>query len=271
MTGDGTSDGCEGRLPLPDARRAHPSRFWDYALGGRDNVHADRDLLQEAEQIMPDLKVLTREQRLFVDRTVEFWVGEAGIRQILDIGGGMPTDIYDNVHEIAHRIAPETRVVYVDKNPVAVAHMAALQADGEYTVALEGDVREPDTVLFDDVVRSTLDFTMPVGVLLSGILHFLTDAEDPAGIVARVHEAVVPGSYLAVNHISSDIDSRVPAVIEVFEQASDPLIDRGRAELERILDGWTPVEPGLVPVSQWRPAGPVQNACDAYGAVLRKA
>ncbi|WP_225794020.1 SAM-dependent methyltransferase [Streptomyces aculeolatus] len=271
MTVDESSAGREGRMPLPDARKPHPSRFWDYALGGRDNVHADRDLLEEAERIMPDLKVLTREQRLFVDRTVEYWVGEAGVRQILDIGGGMPTDIYDNVHEVAHRIAPDTRVVYVDKNPVAVAHMAALQADGEYTVALEGDVRDPDTVLFNEVVRSTLDFTMPVGVLLSGILHFITDEEDPAAIVNRIHEAVVPGSYLGINHISSDIDPRVPDVIEIFRRASDPLIDRDRAALERMLDGWTPVEPGLVPVSHWRPAGEVRNACDAYGAVLRKA
>jgi S-adenosyl methyltransferase len=282
MTEDGSAAGRDGPLkwlrrrdhprPIPPTNAAHASRTYDYLLGGKNNYGADRELMEKNLLIQPDVQVHVRAQRLFLSRAVEFLVGEAGIRQILDIGSGMPMPVLNNVHEIAQRIAPQTRVVYVDNNAVAVRHTQALLATNSMTVALDGDLREPDAIINHPVTQATLDLTQPVGVLLVGILHFISDEADPAGNVARLRDAVAPGSYVVLNQVSADIDPRIREVTRLFEleRANTPLVQRSRAQFESFFDGFELVEPGVVPVNQWRPDGPVRDTCDAFGAVARK-
>jgi SAM-dependent methyltransferase len=253
---------------LPDPKVAHPSRTYDYLLGGKDNFAADRELMEQSFAV-PEGRGRVRANRLFLGRAVRFLAGGAGIRQILDIGCGMPTPLQESVHEIAQQIAPETRVVYVDNNAVAVTHLKALVAD-EKTVAFHGDLREPDSTLNHPVTRATLDLSRPVGLLLAGVLRFLTDEEEPAQALARLRDALAPGSYVVITHISADLDPRVPEMTRLFDRAAAPMVERSRARIEQILEGFEPMEPGIVPVHEWRPDGIIRETGNAYGAVARK-
>ncbi|AKH85965.1 hypothetical protein AA958_31345 [Streptomyces sp. CNQ-509] len=271
MSDDGIADGPHGTSPLPDPTAPHASRTYDYHLGGSDNLGPDRALVDEVEAtFMPDVKMRVRAQRLFLERAVRYLVGEAGIRQILDIGCGLPQRRMPNVHEIAHGIAPDTRIVYVDYNPVAVAHMQALHADGILTVAFAGDVRRPELILTHPDTRAVLDLDRPVAVLMVGLLHFLPDEDDPADLVARVRRGVVPGSYLAVSQISAELDSRVSRLTKAWACGATPMVERSRAELERIIDGWEPVDPGVVVAHRWRPRPPDRTEGNAYALVAVK-
>jgi len=255
---------------MPDPRVAHPARTYDYLLGGKDNYSADRELIEKNLQIMPEAPVRVRANRLFLERAVRYLVSEAGIRQILDIGAGMPSPLLDNVHEIAQRIAPETRVVYVDSNPTVVAHIRALMADGEQVAAFHGDLRDPGSIIHHPVTQAMLDLTQPVGVVLGGIVHFIPDEADPARILTRLRDAMAPDSHIVITHISGDLDSRVQDVTRLFAQSAAPMVARSRAQLEELLGGFELVAPGLVPVHEWRPDRIIRETGDAYGMVARR-
>ncbi len=199
---------------------------------------------------------------------------EAGIRQFLDLGTGLPTQ--HNVHEVAQEVIPDARVVYVDYDPIVVVHGRALLATTDAVTVVQRDLRRPDEILADPETRRLVDFDQPVAVLLVAVLHFIRDEEDPAGIVARLRDAMAPGSYLVVSHTAEESPDEVMAAAQQgFRLAGAPLTPRTRAQIGRFFDGFQLVEPGLVEVSQWRPETPEASAAGKspwtiVGAVARK-
>jgi len=258
---------------------ANPARIYDYLLGGKDNFPADREIAEQVIAVAPTARDVTRQNRAFLRRAVRFLAGEAGVRQFLDIGSGLPTQ--GNVHEIAQAIAPDTCVVYVDNDPIVVTHGRALLA-GDNTAVIKADLREPDAIVGHPKVREVIDFDRPIAVLLVSVLHFVKDEHDPEGIVARFRDAVPAGSYLAISHGTKDIPRRPDMSAEemaemaakterLYEQAAVPIVNRTGAEVRRLFDGWDLVDPGLVSIQLWKP----DDASSAlpggfYGGVGRK-
>jgi hypothetical protein len=234
-----------------DASRPNPARMYDYYLGGKDNFPADRRAAGEVLAIVPEVPALVAEGRAFLRRAVRFLAGEVGVTQFIDLGAGLPTQ--GNTHEVAQAVTPGARVVYVDNDPVVVTHGQALLAT-DTTVMVHGDLRDPDAILGDPLVRETIDFEAPVAVLLLSILHFIRDEEDPAGIVARFRDSVAAGSYLALAHASADVwPELAEKVAAVYARSSAPLVTRSRIEIETLFNGFELVEPGLVRAAHWRP------------------
>jgi hypothetical protein len=252
-----------------DPSVAHPARMYDYFLGGKDNFPADREAAERLLAAVPETRVGARENRAFLQRAIQFLAGEAGIRQFLDIGTGLPTQ--GNVHEIAQGIAPESRVVYVDNDPVVHVHASALLAGGN-TAAILADLRQPEAILNHPQVRGLLDFDQPMGLLLVAVLHFIRDEEDPAGIVARLRDAMAPGSYLVLSHATGDLyPPEIGAQASgAYDRATAPLVLRSTAEIARLFDGFELVDPGLVQLSLWRPDGDLPSARGLFGGVGRK-
>ena len=185
-----------------DTSRPHPARLYNYYLGGKDNYVVDREAAAEVLWAAPDVRAMARENRAFLQRAVRFLVGEAGIRQIIDIGTGIPSA--GNVHEVARQVAPEVRVAYLDNDPIVHVHACALlTGDGNISIVL-ADLREPEAILAHPGVRELIDFSQPVAVLLIAIAHFLTNDEDPGRIIATLSDALAPGSYLALSHGTGD-------------------------------------------------------------------
>ena len=178
------------------------ARIYDYLLGGKDNYSADRDAAERLQKILPDVVKAARENRLFLERVVQYLVGQAGIRQIIDIGAGLPTQ--DNVHEVAQRIAPDTRVMYFDNDPVVVRHGLAMLATNKHVAVAESDLRTPREMMTHPDLTRLIDFNGPVAVLMLASLHFVTDAENPREIVRLWRETIRRGSYLALSHITAD-------------------------------------------------------------------
>jgi len=225
--------------------------MYDYYLGGKDNFPADRRAADEVLAIVPEVPALSEEGRAFLRRAVRYLAGEAGIRQFVDLGAGLPTQ--GNTHEVAQAVAPAARVVYVDNDPVVVTHGQALLAT-DNTVMVHADLREPDAILRHPLVRETIDFDQPVAVLLLSILHFIRDEEDPAGIVARFRDAIAAGSYLVLSHGSADVwPELAERVARVYARSTAPLVTRSRIEIEDLFEGFELVEPGLVRAGHWRP------------------
>jgi hypothetical protein len=247
--------GTEGRLPF-DISKAHQARIYDYYLGGKDNYETDRTAGDAYAQVYPDLVFTARANRAFLGRVVRYLAGEAGIRQFLDIGTGIPTA--GNTHEVAQEIAPESRVVYVDYDPVVLAHARALLDSHESgaTEYIDADLRDVDTIL--DQAGRLLDFTEPVAVTLVAILHAIPDDADPHAIVARLLDAVPPGSYLALSHMGADL--LAPETNEGLQNITGRVSQqqysyRTSEQVTRFFDGTDLVPPGLVRVEEWR-AGP---------------
>jgi hypothetical protein len=242
-----------------DTGVAHSARRYNYWLGGKDNFAADRESGDTIAATFPTIRDSVRENRRFLRRAVEFLAGEAGIGQFLDVGTGLPTA--DNTHQVAQRITPTARIVYVDNDPIVLAHSRALLADGGSVATIRGDLRRPEEILGDPAVRSLIDFSQPVAVLLVAIMHFIPDAADPAGIVATLRDALPEGSYLVLSHGTRDArDAAVAKGTEVYEQATAPLVLRTRDEIQRLFDGFDLTEPGLVWLPEWRPAHDVPMA-----------
>jgi len=274
-------DKADGWLtaPLPagepaeiDTTVAHPARVYDYWLGGKDNFAADREAGDRVLAATPGLRERVRANRAFLVRVVRYLAAEAGIRQFLDIGTGIPSA--NNTHEVAQQAAPDSRIVYVDNDPIVLTHARALLAGGpkgsiQY---IDGDVR--DMASLGRAAAQTLDLTRPTAVLLLGILHLIQDSEGPYEIVAQLMDAQPSGSYLAISHPASDIHpGQAEAQRRYNERVSTPQTLRTRAEVSRFFEGLDLVPPGLVYVHTWRP-GPDDlvppDGVSAYGGVAGK-
>jgi hypothetical protein len=260
MTSDEAQDADDGatrRGPLPfDVTKAHQARSYDYLLGGKENFAADRTAVAEQIKIFPGLVFTARANRAFLGRAVRYLAADAGIRQFLDIGTGIPTA--GNTHEVAQAIAPESRVVYVDYDPVVLAHARALldSSDSGATEYIDADLRDTGTILTR--AADLLDFTKPVAITLMSILHAIPDADDPHAIVGTLLGAVPSGSYLAISHFASDelipAEARKELLANTKRTSLQQYTTRTREEVARFFDGTDLVEPGLVPVEEWRPA-----------------
>ena len=254
-----------------DLGRASTARMYDYVLGGGHNLEADRILADKMLAIQPEIRRFAIMNRSFLRRAVLFMI-DAGIRQFLDLGSGIPT--VGNVHEIAQEADPESRVVYVDIEPVAVAHSRMILEGNDKAVIVHADITEPDIVLFDPETQRVLDFDQPIGLLAVTVGHHVSDERDPVGVFGRYGDAVAPGSYLAITHASSDF----PNNNETNELVKRNQIDislRTRAEILELFKGFELVEPGLVTTSQWHPDREDEAAIDPaedgmYAGVGRK-
>ena len=257
----------------------NPARVYDYLLGGKDNFPADREVGEQLLAIAPVARDVVEDNRAFLRRAVRFLTREAGIRQFIDLGSGLPTQ--GNVHEIAQAVAPETRVVYVDNDPMVVTHGRALLA-GKNTVVVQADLREPDVLMGHPELRKLIDFDQPIALLLMAILHFIPDDEAPLGIVARFRDALSAGSYLAISHGTRDIPVRPDMsaeemaqmgtrVEQLYQLTTASLVTRTRAQVERFFDGLELLTPGLVEIQRWRPDDRSSRLPGGfYGGVARK-
>jgi SAM-dependent methyltransferase len=244
------------------------ARIWNYQLGGKDNFAVDREASEAANAMVralgvPDGADSAVESRHLLQRMVDYMIGQ-GVRQFLDLGSGLPN--MANTHQVAHRAAPEARIVYVDIDPLVSTHAAALMA-GPNVVTIRADLREPEQVLAAAEVCDLFDFGQPVGIMFMCVLHCLWDREDPWGIVGQFRDAVAPGSYLALSHMTDE--THPEAADGLFRMTQElhwntPLISRDRAAITGFFDGFTLVEPGLVAPMQWRPDldNPLRNRRD---------
>ncbi|WP_225878914.1 SAM-dependent methyltransferase [Spongiactinospora rosea] len=226
------------------------ARMYDYFLGGKNNLPADRAAAEMVLKYVPEIPIGIRENREFLCRAVRF-LAEQGVHQFLDIGAGLPTQ--RNVHQVAAETAPDARTVYVDNDPQVLVHARALLQDSPNVIVAAGDVRRPQEILRDPAVREHLDFDRPIAVLLLAILHFIPDDDHPAGIVRTLREAVVPGSFLALSHVVVDERPEAVAPVErIYQNASTPFVGRLSSEVEPFFAGLDLVEPGLVNLHEWR-------------------
>lgn len=262
----------EGPLPEIDTSVAHIARVYDYWLGGKDNFAPDRAAAEAAMREDPNVVEGVRGNRAFLARAVRYLTGEAGVRQFLDIGTGIPAA--DNTHEVAQDLAPGSRVVYVDNDPIVLAHARALltSATEGATAYLDQDLRNVEELV--RAAGATLDFGQPVAVMLIGILHCIPDEDDPAGIIRRLMDAVPPGSYLAISHPANDLND--PGARRLASRLNElmpmKLRFRSRAEVAAFFDGLELVEPGLVRAPEWRPDqdADLRNPAALWGGVARK-
>lgn len=246
-----------------DTKRANIARVYDYWLGGTHNFLADQDAARAIAAVAPTAPLVGKANRAFLSRAVKFLVSE-GVTQFLDIGSGIPTQ--GNVHEVAQEADPAARVVYVDIDPVAVAHSKVLLDGNSNAAVIEADLREAGQILEHEQTKRLIDFSRPVGLLLVAILHFIPDSEDPWQIVASLRDALAPGSYLVLCHGTNHRMPRTAkAVKEIYDRSvATPLNVRSHAEILRFFDGFEVVEPGLVFIPEWRPDSPEDVPADAH-------
>ena len=268
-----SSNGSDGWTPTPlELRTPSVARMYDYLLGGKDHLAVDRERADEAVSADPLFPGVVRENRAFLGRVVRYLTAECGVDQFLDIGTGLPTQ--DNVHQIAQRIDPNSRVVYVDNDPVVLAHGRALLANDAKTTVVQADLRDPQAILNHPEVRRLLDFDRPVGLLLLAILHFVPEKNDPRKIMDELRAALPPGSYLAITHGSPDLRPDVVHKLEeIYSRTASPALARSREEVNAFFGDFELVEPGLTWVPWWRPdtePGPDSDLIWFLGGVARK-
>ncbi len=266
LTGDGD------RPVSFDTSVAHIARVYDYWLGGKDNFAADRAAAEQAIQAFPAIPLSARANRAYLARVVRFLAGEAGIRQFLDIGTGIPAA--NHTHQVAQSVAPECRVVYADNDPVVLTHARALLASHPEgaTDYIDADLRDPQKIL--DSAARLLDFSQPVAVMLMAILQHIGGDSDPYAIVTTLIDALPPGSFLALSHPASDIDAEEMAKMAAVlnQMMAEKVTFRDRAAVSRFFDGLELVEPGLVQASKWRPSSEMEASSPAalWAGVARK-
>jgi len=227
------------------------ARIYDYLLGGKDNFPADREAAEEITTLLPSIRPAARWNRAFVGRAVRYLVHEQGITQLLDIGAGLPT--VGNVHEVALRANRAARVVYVDHDPVVLAHARDLLSGEANATIIGHDMRAVEAILDDHELRGMFFFDQPVGMLFVSMLQFLSDADDPARLIARLLEPFPAGSFVAITHGTADVAPKVKDAAKIYEGATTQLHPRTRAQVLSLVDGLELVEPGLVWTPQWRP------------------
>jgi S-adenosyl methyltransferase len=263
-----------------DVSRPNIARVYDALLGGKDNFAADRAFIEMGmRQLAPDAPLAARANRRFLRRVVRFLVGEAGITQLLDIGSGLPTQ--GNVSEVAQEINPRARIVYVDNDPVVYTHSKALLVDARTTEIILADLRRPAEILQNATVQSFIDFGRPVGLLLLAIMHHIADQEDPAGIATVLRDAMPPGSYLAISSFRMpgpefpELREKTASVEKMLTQHLGTGRWRADEEILTWFGDWELVEPGLVPLPEWRPDMQGPNRKDDtyhkfFGGLARK-
>ncbi|MFC9895012.1 SAM-dependent methyltransferase [Nocardia sp. NPDC127579] len=256
------------RTPHPfDTEEMNSARLYDYLLGGKDNYSSDRDMARRMLSSAPELKTLAWFTRSFMRKAVEI-TATVGIRQFLDLGSGIPSS--PNVHEIAREIDPSAQVVYVDYDPVVVAHCDALLTKPKGISALLGDVRRPHDLLDELSHRGLIDLDEPVAITLVSVLHYVMDDEDPAGIIAALRDRMAPGSYLTITHGSSESAPEILEVLTNMKDTSAQVDFRSRAQTEAFLTGFELLDPGVVPVQEWLRSDLPETRMVMLGAIGRK-
>lgn len=239
-----------------DTSQPHPARMYDYYLGGRDNYEVDRIAADRIISIVPEILDGSRQNRAFMRRAVRTVVAQHGIRQIIDIGTGIPTS--PNTHEVAQAVAPETRVVYLDNDPIVAVHANARLTGVGHTAFLLGDVREPVALMTRLRDEELIDFDRPVALVLVAVMHFVQDSEQPYEIVAELRELLPPGSFMALSHAASfpvpaETVPRLAELLDIYKTASSPLTMRSPEAIEKFFDGFEVIDPGVTSVPMWRP------------------
>jgi hypothetical protein len=269
-----TSSAPDERASKIDTTIPHSARVWNYFLGGKDNFAVDRAAGDAYREIFPEIMDIARADRGFLGRAVRYLAGETGMRQFLDIGTGLPT--LDNTHEVAQRVAPSSRIVYVDNDPLVLVHARALlvSSPAGATDYIEADLREPDKIL--EAAARTLDFSRPVAIMLLGILHFVPDTDEAYAIVDKLVGAVPSGSYLSMTHATLEIGGQgnAEAQADWNAKAAVPLTPRTKQQVARFYQDLQLLEPGIVSMTQWRPdeaAKELPDVVAGYCAVGRKA
>jgi hypothetical protein len=257
--------------PEIDITIAHPARMYDFYLGGKTHFAADREAAEKVLAVLPEGRDMAIANRAFLGRAVRFLTGQ-GITQFLDIGTGIPSP--GSTSEILRGRADHARVVYVDNDPIVIAHARALLADGEIATVVHADLRQPAELLAAPGVTKVLDFSQPVAILLVAVLHFVRESEDPQGIVRQLRDALPAGSYLAISHGTADFSpARATAAVSGYDQAAAPFVLRSKEQVGGFFDGLRLVEPGLVQLPYWRPDGAVDADASKiwlYAGVGRK-
>jgi hypothetical protein len=254
---------------------AHSARVYDYWLGGKDNFAADREVGDAVTAAIPSTPLLARQNRAFLGRAVHYLAREAGIRQFLDIGTGIPAA--GNTHEVAQAVAPDSRIVYVDNDPIVLAHARALMTSDPTgaTAFIQADFREPGKILADPALRRTLDLDKPVALMLVAILHFFTDDENPQGIVSSLVDALPSGSYLTITNLTADFmdPDQAARATQAGQQGGITYVPRSQAAVAAFFGGLRLVDPGVVPMQAWRPDGGAladPHGPTSYAAMGRK-
>lgn len=254
--------------------RPSAARMYDYYLGGHHNFEIDRQMAEQAIEMWPDLPLIMRANRAFLRRAVNFLAKE-GITQFLDIGSGIPT--VGNVHEVAQRAHPEARVVYVDIDPIAVAHSEAILSDTANVGIIQGDARRMEAILEHVIASQLIDFEQPMAVFMVAVLHFITDDDQAREAVKALHDVLAPGSYLVISHASFEgTPDKSREHEDLYRRTPTPLRMRSKPEIEQLFDGFELVEPGLVYLPLWRPEGPDDlfldepERCTGFAGVGRK-
>ena len=250
-----------------------PARIYDYLLGGKDHYPADRQAAEDILAVAPDARAFAVENRAFLRRAVKYLAAGVGLRQFIDVGTGLPTQ--GNVHEIAQIHAPESRVVYVDNDPVVLTHSRSMLQGVANTTIIGQDLRNPERILADDELAKLIDFDQPAGLLLGAVVHFVADEDDPAGLIARLLDGLAPGSHLVLSHATADSRPESAEAERVFDRATAHAYARTREQVRDMVAGLELVEPGLVWAPQWRPEpgadpGPDPGRSHVYAVVARK-
>jgi hypothetical protein len=244
----------DSQLTQIDTSVPHSARVYDYWLGGKDNFAADRALGDAMVAAIPTLKTMARANRAFLGRAVRYLAAEAGVRQFLDIGPGIPAA--GSTHEVAQEVAPDSRVLYVDHDPLVLAHARALMTSSPsgQTEFIMADLREPEKILADPALPRTLDLSQPVGLMLVAILMFFHDSDDPQGMVKTLLDALPSGSYVVISHPTGDFNPEaIQGAVDAAAAAGITLVPRSRPEVEAFFTGLDLVEPGVVPLLAWHP------------------
>ncbi len=245
------------------------ARIYDHLLGGKDNYPADREVARSIMAKLPNARTAAQWNRAFLQRVVRYLAGEAGIRQIIDIGAGLPSAV--NTHEVAFSVNPDARVVYVDHDPVVLAHGRDMLQGILNTAIIERDMSEPEALLADAELTGLIDFSQPAALMFLSILHFIPDETDPAGLIARLHAPFPSGSHVAISHATPDAVREVSDAERDFDRATEQAHVRSRVEVMKLIAGLEVIPPGLVWLPEWRPdPGAImpENVTESYNCAV---